>query len=90
MHPKISIILDLGEHVDVDNDPEKAGESDIIMQCFEMRNELLDRLCEWKMKPKPIIIMMTTTTYDMLLCPPEDNPHAPDDQPIELEAPVTR
>jgi len=42
LHPKISIILDLGEHVDVDNDPEKA----------------------------------------------EDHPHTPDDQPIELEAPV--
>ena len=25
LHPKISVILDLGEHVDVDDYPEKAG-----------------------------------------------------------------
>ena len=30
LHPQISIILDLAEHVDVDNDPQEAGGSEII------------------------------------------------------------
>ena len=72
LHPKISVILDLGEHVDVDDYPEKAG-----------WNEFIYNFLFW---------MTTLTIREMIWCglQPEDHPHPPDDQPIELEAPLAR
>ena len=80
LHPKIAIILDLSEHVDVDDDPEEA----------EQRGMINCNLQRWRSRQKNYHEQhkQHEKYQSSKSRSPEYHPHATYNQPIELEAPV--